>query len=86
MNGKETQVLVRVKLGEATLDLTPEQARALWAELDALFGDQPAEGGQPPVYVPLPYPSASAWPQQPPSPDNPTWGGQGRTTAGTIKS
>lgn len=40
--------LIRVSIGKRVIDLTPEEARRLYAELHPLVGPHPAE----PVYVP----------------------------------
>lgn len=81
----ETRLTIR--LDDLTLNLSPEQARALYEELDALFGPQPEEEGAQPVYVPVPYPSAPAWPSIPQGTwAQPTWQPTpGVTMAGELK-
>lgn len=47
---------IKIKVGNKSFDLTAEEARKLWKELDALFGNEISEKIK--EYIPCPYPVA----------------------------
>lgn len=67
--------LIRISIGNKVIEITPEEARKLYAELHSLVGPHPAEPIYIPHYIPTTHP-APFWeqpiycnPNQEPFPD-----------------